>query len=338
MVRLIIALVCSASLVAGRQPNELWTQDKVEAHGLTWRGNSSAISSHELLSAPSEYPSDFDWCNLDGQSFCVPMRNQHIPQYCGSCWAHGTTTSLADRVKYARGGRGPDLVPSVQHVLNCGTHGTCHGGSIDGTYQWLADISKKTGTGIALESSQTYMACSWDSEDGLCPGGDWTCKPENVARTCSQFPPQGFCSGLKSYPNITVSEYGSVSGAEAMMKEIFHRGPIACGIDSEPLCNYTGGVISGKGVMIDHVISVAGWGTDPKMGKYWRVRNSWGEYWGLMGWAHVAFGSLLVENHCGWAVPGSFTTANTPCTEDGHNCWGAKSPEKDTEEFIHLYT
>ena len=30
-------------------------------------------------------------------------------------------------------------------------------------------------------------------------------------------------------------------GADAMMKEIFHRGPISCGVDANPLLNYESG-------------------------------------------------------------------------------------------------
>ena len=69
-------------------------------------------------------------------------RNQHIPQYCGSCWAHGSVSALGDRVKIARGGKGIDINLSVQHILNCANVGSCHGGSVDGPYQWLQQISQ----------------------------------------------------------------------------------------------------------------------------------------------------------------------------------------------------
>jgi len=42
--------------------------------------------------------------------------NQHIPQYCGSCWAHATASSLADRVKIARKCQGDDINLSIQYV------------------------------------------------------------------------------------------------------------------------------------------------------------------------------------------------------------------------------
>ena len=46
---------------------------------------------------------------------------------------------------------------------------------------------------------------------------DTTCKPINVARACGEF--GGECVGLTNYPNATIADYGSISGADAMMKE-----------------------------------------------------------------------------------------------------------------------
>jgi len=45
---------------------------------------------------------------------------QHLPQYCGSCWAHGALSSLADRIKIARLGQGDDINLAIQFILNCG--------------------------------------------------------------------------------------------------------------------------------------------------------------------------------------------------------------------------
>jgi len=305
-----------------RRCSELLSREQQEAAGIVWRGNAS--DSHEKLLEVESMPDSLDWCNKDGKNLCTMSRNQHIPQYCGSCWAHGTISALGDRIKIARQGQGIDINLAVQHVLNCGNVGSCYGGSIDGVYQWLLEASK-TGTGVSYETSQPYIACSSDSKEGFCPHVDTTCKAKNVARTCGSFSQEGGpCSGLATFPNATISDYGSISGAQAMMKEILHRGPIACGIDANPLLNYESGIIKTKGEGIDHVISVTGWGTDPDDGFYWIVRNSWGEYWGEMGFVRVAKGALLVEDQCAWGVPGSFTAPEmnnqVHCHEGGDNC------------------
>merc|ERR1719361_2118265 len=157
----------------------------------------------------------------NGVSYCTMNRNQHIPQYCGSCWAHGSVSALGDRIKIARKAQGIDINLAVQHMLNCGGIGSCYGGSIDGPYQWLHRISK-TGTGISYETSQPYLACSSDSKEGFCRHVETTCTAKNVARTCGSFSQEGGpCSGLGSFPNATISDYGSISGRAAMQKEIY---------------------------------------------------------------------------------------------------------------------
>jgi len=324
-------IFCLEIVSAPKRRSEVLSRDETEKLGVVWRGNSSEDDSHLQLSAPQTYPADFSWCDKDGKSYCTMSRNQHIPQYCGSCWAHGAVSALGDRVKIARGAQGVDVNLAVQHVLNCGNVGSCHGGSIDGTYQWLHRVSKETGTGISYETSNPYLACSSESKEGFCPHVDTTCKPSNVARTCGSFDQEGgSCTGLDHFPNVTIAEYGSISGREAMMKEIYNRGPIACGIDAMPLLNFETGIATDAGSGVDHVISVVGWGTEKTSNQqYWIVRNSWGEYWGDMGYVKVAFGALMVEEQCSWAVPNTYTSIEknnqVHCHEGGDNCKASES-------------
>jgi len=211
-------------------------------------------------------------------------------------------------------------------VLNCGNVGSCHGGSAVGVYFWIHSLGD---TGVSYETSNPYLACSVENEEGICPYADWSCKPENIARTCSTFPPEGRCVGLMEYPNATISEYGVVNGAEAMMKEIYARGPIACSVDANLIHNYTSGIYEGPGNVVNHDVSVVGWGTDDNIGQYWIVRNSWGEYWGEFGYIRIAFGSLFIDDSdCAWATVKSFTAPEfdnqVHCYEDGANCQNSR--------------
>jgi cathepsin X len=87
----------------------------------------------------TDIPSDFSWCNISGVNYCTTDLNQHIPQYCGSCWAHGAVSSIADRLKYIQNNAARDFLPAVQVLLNCATDiaGSCNGGSHSGVLQYM---------------------------------------------------------------------------------------------------------------------------------------------------------------------------------------------------------
>ena len=119
-------------------------------------------------------------------------------------------------------------------------------------------------------------------------------------------PENSTCIPQTTYRKYFIKEFGSVSGVDDMKKEIYLRGPIACGIDADPVEDYTGGIVNITSNNINHIISVVGWDVDPMTNtEFWIVRNSWGTYWGEDGWFRVQTGlnSLGIETMCNWAVP-----------------------------------
>jgi cathepsin X len=96
-------------------------------------------------------------------------------------------------------------------------------------------------------------------------------------------------------------------------------------LNAKPIVNYKGGIFEEKGhsKRVNHTVSIVGWGTDAITGKlYWIIRNSWGQYWGEMGYMRLEAGSNLlgIESEIAWATPGRFSVHNFPCSQDGCNC------------------
>ena len=217
LIILVLAIAAVAVVEAKKSyRSEVWSKEQRLAHGIR----------QELSTAPpppfvsqTDLPSAFTWCNNNGVNYCTRIRNQHIPQYCGSCWAHGFASSVADRIKIARKAASPDIDLSIQHLLYCGDAGSCYGGDVLGPFQWMQQ------TQMAYETSNPYLACSSDSSEGLCGNLQYGCNALNTARTCGTFTASGgACVGLSNYPNATLSDSGSISGAAAMQQEIYARG------------------------------------------------------------------------------------------------------------------
>lgn len=280
----------------------------------------------------SHLPDKFTWADVDGVSYLTHSLNQHLPQYCGSCWAHGAISSLGDRIKIARKSQGDDINLSIQFILNCGgdVAGSCHGGYHTGVYELIQQMGF-----VPFDTCQPYLACSDESTEGFCESVDTTCKKENICRTCDTFGGLGGkCTEIDYFPNATVAEYGTVESGnvDAIMAEIYTRGPVAATINAEPIVEYTGGVFTdttaSKGT--NHIVSIVGWGTDEETSKkHWIVRNSWGHYWGEMGFIRVEMGHniLGLEGEVAWATPGSWTEVNFPCNENGSNCNGSQNDQ-----------
>jgi cathepsin X len=86
----------------------------------------------------NDLPLNFWWGNVNGTNYLTYQRNQHIPIYCGSCWAFASTSALSDRIKIKRQAKWPDINLSPQVIISCVSKGNgCDGGDTRDSYEWI---------------------------------------------------------------------------------------------------------------------------------------------------------------------------------------------------------
>jgi hypothetical protein len=88
--------------------------------------------------SPHELPHAFSWANVNGRSYLTKSLNQHIPQYCGSCWAHSALSSLADRIQIARTDHGDEINLSVQYLVRSDPFSSRESNSISFLYCYIS--------------------------------------------------------------------------------------------------------------------------------------------------------------------------------------------------------
>jgi len=102
---------------------------------------------HTPLLHLSALPEQVLWNDVDGQNYLTNVWNQHIPQYCGSCWAQAATSAFSDRIKIARKAAWPDINISPQVLISCEADSDgCHGGYAKSAFEWMSknEITDRT--------------------------------------------------------------------------------------------------------------------------------------------------------------------------------------------------
>ena len=175
-----------------------------------------------IIKAPLEpvndLPKQWLWNNVNGVNMVTNIRNQHIPQYCGSCWAHAATSAISDRIKIARKAAWPDINISPQVIISCEqTDYGCHGGEAYNAFEWMAKNE------VTDETCSIYRAFGYEEKSSVAQ----PCSAMNICRNCN---PGEACVIPDKYRVFQVDEYAHFSGEENMMQEIYQRGPISCSI------------------------------------------------------------------------------------------------------------
>jgi len=210
------------------------------------------MTPRHLEQSVSHLPREFDWRS---QGIVTPVKNQGA---CGSCYAVATMDSASMRYMIQTGKK--DASFSMDDVLNHSFYNQgCAGG-----YPFLVGKHGKD-----LGFIQTG-----------CEHGGQGCQ-----RTY-----------IKDYKYLG-DFYGACNEA-LMMKEIAQNGPIVAAFNAPSnLFSYHHGIFEGGKLQKDdnwektnHAIVVVGWGENDQ-GKYWIVKNSWGEFWGENGYFKMKRGT-----------------------------------------------
>jgi len=192
-------------------------------------------------------PESVDWV---AKGDVTPVKNQG---QCGSCWAFSTTGSIESRVSIAGGGL---TSLSEQELVDCSKKNNgCSGGLMDYAFDFV--IQNK---GLCSEDDYPYTA-----EDGTCD--DSSCTRHDA-----------------------ISSYVDVSSTTEALEQALAAGPVSIAIEADQMSFqlYTSGVLTAAcGTNLDHGVLAVGYGTWTDGTDYWRVKNSWGSYWGDQGYINL---------------------------------------------------
>ncbi|XP_064488658.1 procathepsin L-like [Ornithodoros turicata] len=203
----------------------------------------------------------------------------------------------------------------VTKVKDQGTCGSCWAFSATGSLE--GQHARKTGKLVSL-SEQNLIDCSTDYGNEGCDGGLMTNAFEYIVKnkginTEHAYPYEemkGDCRFRKNIVAANMTGYVTIpqGSEESLQAAVAFVGPISAGVNGEhfsfrfyekgvyddPICGYKS---------VNHAVLVVGYGVDPDGRKYWLIKNSWSDYWGLDGYMKL---DRTGRNFCGIATIASY--------------------------------
>ncbi|XP_006981780.1 cathepsin R-like [Peromyscus maniculatus bairdii] len=209
------------------------------------------------------FPKFVDWRK---KGYVTPVQDQ---EYCNSCWAFAVTGAIEGQM-FKKTGNLTRL--SVQNLVDCSKpHGNngCDWGDPYIGYEYVLHNG-----GVEAEATYPY-----EGREGPC-----------------RYDPKNSAAKISGFVSLPQNE-------DSLMAAVATIGPISAGVHvaSNLFVFYKRGILHDRkcsNTTVNHVVLVVGYGsegeeTDGK--KYWLVKNSWGDEWGIQGYMKIAKDQ---NNHC----------------------------------------
>ena len=243
---------------------------------------STSFASHSNLNkcfieSSEEIPESFD--TRDTFKECkLKVADQN--KKCAASYATAVASTLSEKMCIESDKN--NLIPlSAQELLSCDTANKgCRGGYVNNAIEYMVM------RGLSTEECLPYKG----TFDAKC--SDMCADPQKVR-------PESFCV---------------LFGDNDIKREIMKNGPVVSSMEVyTDFLSYKSGVYT-KGEDVPkfsgyHTIKIVGWGVEdgseeePNKGnKYWIIENSWGDDWGLNGYAKIAEGQNLFFEQYAYSI------------------------------------
>jgi cathepsin L len=262
---------------------------------------------------------------------CSSVKSQ---EKCGSCWAFAASDAIETAVAIAAN-QNQAVSLSPQQFLSCSNSTTeqtftyCWAKSTSTGSSWVSDTIKWKSTNNGCNGGMTHGAFldAAQFEMGLLPSIEMPYDDSNgnSKTTCVRRSPKSVAS-IKGWEQVVGKDCSASTDTSVLLKMALQKQPIAVAINSaDPFKDYKGdfyacpndGVLKSKDE-VNHALVLVGYGTDPKVGDYWILKNSYGGSWGASGFLKLIADKKL---NCGLnifpVIPTGASTSAAVVTVDG---------------------
>jgi cathepsin L len=205
---------------------------------------------------------------------------------CGSCWAVTSSVVLSAHAEIYNSSQHSfaieDLLNCVPNPAKCGGDGGCQGATVELAMNYVLQnpvltTSQDPYTASDARCSVGAKAVSMingDSKDilqqqeTLAIPGIHTAKPPSVTSF-----------GMYAYQRLPENKY------EPLLRAVYEQGPVAISVAADGWEYYMDGIFDScdRDAIINHAVTLIGYGKDPSGAKFWRIQNSWGPSFGENG-------------------------------------------------------